>query len=70
MKKIIKFIIDTIKEFLSDWKLVLFTIVLLVLMNIPVNYYITIGGGASNVSSRIKVEDGYKSKGSFNKRKL
>ena len=66
MKKIIKFIIDTIKEFLSDWKLVLFTIVLLVLMNIPVNYYITIGGGASNVSSRIKVEDGYKSKGSFN----
>lgn len=66
MKKIIKFIIDMIKEFLNDWKLVLFTMVLIASMHIPVNYYITIGGGASDVSSRINVQNKYKSKGSFN----
>ena len=66
MKKLLNFIIDTIKEIISDWKLVLFAIILLAIMHIPVNYYITIGGGASNVSSRIKVENKYKSKGTFN----
>ncbi len=66
MKKIFNFIIDIIKDFLSDWKLLLFTAFIILLMNIPVNYYITIGGGASDVSSRIKVNDSYKSEGSFN----
>ena len=66
MKKIIKYIIDTFKEFLSDWKLVLFTVLLLAIMHIPVNYYITVGGGASDVSSRIEVENKNKSKGTFN----
>lgn len=66
MKKIFNFIVDIIKDFLSDWKLLLFTAFIILLMNIPVNYYITIGGGASDVSSRIKVNDSYKSEGSFN----
>lgn len=33
---------------------------------IPVNYYIIIGGGISDIGSRVKVENSYKSKGSLN----
>ena len=66
MKKIINFILELFKEFITDWKLVLFTVLLIVLVNVPVNYYITIGGGASDVSSRIKVANKYESEGSFN----
>lgn len=66
MKKIINFILELFKEFITDWKLVLFTVLLIVLVNVPVNYYITIGGGASDVSSRIKVANKHESKGSFN----
>ena len=66
MKKIFKFIIDSFKDLIRDYKLVLFALVVLAIINIPVNYYITIGGGASDVSSRIEVQDKYKSKGSFN----
>ena len=41
-------------------------LLLLIILNYPLNYYITVGGGISDVSSRIKVEDKYKSKGTFN----
>ncbi|MBQ8132611.1 MAG: PDZ domain-containing protein [Bacilli bacterium] len=33
---------------------------------IPVNYYILVGGGISDIGSRVKVENSYKSKGSLN----
>ena len=63
MKKIFSFIINTIKE---EYKFILFLIVLFIIFEFPLNYYIIVGGGTSDVSSRIHVEDKYKSKGSFN----
>ncbi len=44
----------------------IFLVLLYIVLTFPVNYYIIIGGEISNVSSRIKVEDSYQSKGSFN----
>ena len=41
-------------------------IVLYIIFTFPINYYIVVGGGCSDVSSRIHVEDAYKSKGSLN----
>ncbi len=55
------------KEFTKeDLIFFLFLILLFIICNIPLNYYITIGGGISDASSRIHVEDGYSPKGSFN----
>lgn len=62
-KKAINIIVNEIKE---DYKYILFFIVLYIVLNFPVNYYITVGGGTSDVSSRIIVDEQYKSKGSFN----
>lgn len=62
MKRIISFIIDTIKE---EYKFIIFLILLFIIFEFPLNYYIIVGGGTSDVSSRIKVEDKYESKGSF-----
>ena len=62
-KKIYQLLKETIQE---EYKFILFLILLYIIFQIPVNYYITIGGGTSNVATRIKVEDAYKSKGSFN----
>lgn len=62
-KKIWNEIIDTIKE---EWKFILFNILLLIVLNIPLNYYIVMGGGIDDVSSRVKVEDSNKGKGSLN----
>lgn len=58
-KNIIKFI----KE---EYKFFIVVLLLYIILTIPVNYYITIGGGISDVSSRIEVEDKYEHKGSFN----
>jgi len=63
MKKILNYIIDLIKE---EYKFIIFLILLFIIFEYPLNYYIITGGGTSNVSSRIKVEEGYKEKGSFN----
>ncbi len=63
IKNILKEIIETIQE---EYKFIIFLILLYIIFQIPLNYYITIGGGTSDVSSRIKVEDSYPSKGSFN----
>ena len=63
MKKVLK----SIKDFIFDD--LLFLIVLLIIYLIltwPVNYYITVGGGVSDISSRINVEDSNKIKGSYN----
>lgn len=63
MKKIISYIINTIKE---EYKFIIVLLLLFIIFEFPLNYYIIIGGGTSDVSSRIKVEDKYKSNGSFN----
>ena len=63
MKKIISFIINTIK---NEYKFIIILLLLFIIFEWPVNYYIIIGGGTSDVSSRIKVENKYKSKGTFN----
>ena len=62
-KKIKDYILDTIKE---EYKFLIFTALLLIVLNIPLNYYIVMGGGISDASSRIEVEGKKKSKGSFN----
>ena len=63
MKKVISYIINTIKE---DYKLIIVLLLLFIIFEYPLNYYIIIGGGTSDVSSRINVKDNYTSKGSFN----
>ncbi len=50
----------------EDYKFILFLILLFIIFNFPMNYYITIGGGISDAKERIEVEDGNNSKGSFN----
>ena len=50
----------------SEWKFVLFLIALYILLQLPLNYYIIVGGGTSDISSRVEVSDSYKEKGSFN----
>ena len=58
---------EKIKDFIkSEYKFILFLVVFYVACIWPVNYYIVIGGGISDISSRVVVEDGYQSKGSFN----
>lgn len=63
MKKVISYVVDTIKE---EYKFIIVLLLLFIIFEFPVNYYIIIGGGTSDVSSRIHVEDKYNSKGSFN----
>ena len=63
MKKIISYIVNTIKE---EYKFIIILLLLFIIFEFPLNYYIITGGGTSDVSSRIKVEDKYKSNGSFN----
>lgn len=62
-KKILNYIKETIKE---EYKFIIFLIIIYFTLNFPVNYYITVGGGTSDVSSRIKVTNSYDSKGTFN----
>lgn len=63
LKKIKDYIVEMFRE---EYKFIIFMLLLLIILNYPLNYYITVGGGISDVSSRIKVEDKYKSKGTFN----
>ena len=62
-KKIKNYIIETIKE---EYKFIIFLTLLLIVLNIPLNYYIIMGGGISDASSRIVVEGKNESEGSFN----
>jgi len=62
-KKIFNYTKSLIQE---EYKFIIFLILLSIILLYPVNYYITIGGGTSDVSSRISVTDKYESKGSFN----
>ena len=63
MNKLISYIVNTIKE---EYKFIITLLLLFIIFVFPLNYYIIIGGGTSDVSSRIKVENKYESKGSFN----
>jgi PDZ domain-containing protein len=63
MKRVFSYIINTIKE---EYKFIIFLLLLFIIFKAPLNYYIIVGGGTSDVSSRINVEDKYKSNGSFN----
>lgn len=62
-KKLITEIKNTIIE---EYKFIIALLLLYSISQIPLNYYIVIGGGVSDVAKRIKVEDKYNSKGSFN----
>lgn len=62
-KKLLHEIKEVIKE---EYKFIITLLLIYIILNIPLNYYITVGGGISDVSSRIHVTDSYKSKGSFN----
>ena len=62
-KKLITEIKNTIIE---EYKFIIALLLLYSILQIPLNYYIVIGGGVSDVAKRIKVEDKYNSKGSFN----
>lgn len=55
------------KEFIvEEYKFLITLAVLYIVCTWPVNYYIIIGGGISDVGERIEVSEAYKSKGSFN----
>ena len=63
LKKLFNYMLNFIKE---EYKFIIFLIIFYIVMSFPLNYYITIGGGASDVSTRINVQNKNKSKGSFN----
>lgn len=63
LRKIFKHIKKTIAE---EYKFIIFLFLLYIILLFPVDYYITIGGGIDDVSSRISVASKNKSKGSFN----
>ena len=57
---------ENIKKFIKrNYKCLIFYIVLCIVFLCPLNYYIIVGGGISEVGNRIEVENSYKSKGSF-----
>lgn len=58
---------EKVKDFIiSEYKFIIFLIIFCTICLWPVNYYIVIGGGISNIGERVIVEDGYDSAGSFN----
>ncbi len=63
MKKNIK----TIKEIIKDnWLYIIFMTLFIFASFYPVNYFIIIGGGISNIGNRVEVKDAYEEKGSLN----
>ena len=59
--------LNKIKNYIKDeWKFLVIILLIYIVLQIPLNYYITIGGGISDVSSRIEVENANSHKGSFN----
>lgn len=62
-KKIIDEVISTIKE---EYKFIILLLCTYLVLTCPINYFIIVGGGISDIDSRIEVVDGYDSKGSFN----
>ena len=66
-RKIFNKIFCDIKQFfIEEYKALIVSFFILILFFYPVNYYIIIGGGISDIDDRITVVDQYSSKGSFN----
>lgn len=63
MKKVLKSIKDAIFD---DLLFLIILVIIYLVLTWPVNYYITIGGGIDDISSRINVTDSNKMKGSYN----
>ena len=63
MKKVFKNILDAIVD---DLGFLIVLVIVYLILTWPVNYYITVGGGVDDISSRINVEDANKVKGSYN----
>jgi len=63
IKKFYDKLLYFIKE---EYKFIIFMVIFYLLLSFPVNYYIITGGGISDIDTRIKVDDAYSSKGSFN----
>ena len=62
-----KKIYKSVKNFIvEEYKFLFCMLVFYIICVWPVNYYIVVGGGISDVGERIVVEDGYKADGSFN----
>lgn len=58
---------ESIRKILKEeWKFIVILFLTYIILTHPLNYYIIIGGGISDIDSRIKVEDAYDNKGSFN----
>ncbi len=58
---------EKIKKFIKEnYKSLIFFLILYGIFLWPLNYYIIVGGGISEVGNRIEIEDSYNSKGSFN----
>ncbi len=62
-KKIFNYCKEFIKE---EYRFLICMSALYIICTAPVNYYIVIGGGTSDVDERIEVSDGYEGRGSFN----
>jgi len=63
MKKTFKVLKDIVKE---NWLYIIFMTIFLFASFYPVNYFIIIGGGISNIGNRVEVKDAYEEKGSLN----
>lgn len=58
---------ERIKKYIKEnYKSLIVYVLLCIIFLWPLDYYIIVGGGISEVGSRIEVENAYKSKGSFN----
>ena len=55
-----------IESFKEDWKFYVILISITLICFIPVDYYIVVGGGINDVSSRIEGLNACESKGSYN----
>lgn len=67
MLKVLKKGFKEVKNFIvEEYKFLLCLAIFYIVCTWPVNYYIIVGGGISDVSERVVVEDGYNSEGSFN----
>ena len=64
--KMKKYLTELKDLFQEEYKFYLCMIILFIILIFPVNNYIVVGGGISDISSRIQVEQAYQSKGSFN----
>ena len=63
IKKLFKSIVSYVKE---EYKFLIVSLIIYIILLLPVNYYITIGGGISDIDSRVEVENAYDVEGSFN----